>query len=153
MKASPSATCWPSRRSVIGERDPIPRTNGKAERFIQTSLREWAYARAYTSSAERTETLKPWLQTYNTERTRGGIRHMTPFAKPNNVLGFDALIHEQLFNRIYPGHQTLFGGITQTQFDPGPVCLQPIGQGVRPDNRDKSRLRAGFGRGRLGGDE
>ena len=46
-----------------------PRTNGKAERFIQTSLREWAYARPYTSSAERTETLKPWLQTYNTERT------------------------------------------------------------------------------------
>jgi transposase InsO family protein len=66
-----------------------PRTNGKAERFIQTSLREWAYAQPYTSSAERTETLKPWLQSYNTTRTHSGIKHMTPFAKLNNVLGFD----------------------------------------------------------------
>jgi transposase InsO family protein len=67
-----------------------PRTNGKAERFIQTSLREWAYAHAYTTSAERIETLKPWLQTYNTTRTHSGIKHMTPFAKLNNVLGFDS---------------------------------------------------------------
>ena len=66
-----------------------PRTNGKAERFIQTSLREWVYAQAYTTSAERIETLKPWLQTYNTTRTHSGIKHMTPFAKLNNVLGFD----------------------------------------------------------------
>ncbi len=83
-----------------------PRTNGKAERFIQTSLREWAelakvprasargkpvkgYAHTYTSSAERTETLKPWLHTYNTTRTHSGIKHMTPFARLNNVLGFD----------------------------------------------------------------
>ena len=67
-----------------------PRTNGKAERFIQTSLREWAYAHAYTTSAERIETLKPWLQTYNTTRTHSGIKHMTPFARLNNVLGFDS---------------------------------------------------------------
>jgi len=67
-----------------------PRTNGKAERFIQTSLREWVYAQAYTTSAERIETLKPWLQTYNTTRTHSGIKHMTPFAKLNNVLGFDS---------------------------------------------------------------
>ena len=66
-----------------------PRTNGKAERFIQTSLREWAYAQPYTTSAERIETLNPWLQTYNTTRTHSGIKHMTPFAKLNNVLGFD----------------------------------------------------------------
>ncbi len=67
-----------------------PRTNGKAERFIQTSLREWAYAQAYTTSAERIETLEPWLKTYNTIRTHSGIKHMTPFAKLNNVLGFDS---------------------------------------------------------------
>jgi transposase InsO family protein len=66
-----------------------PRTNGKAERFIQTSLREWAYAQPYKTSAERIETLKPWLTTYNTTRTHSGIKHMTPFAKLNNVLGFD----------------------------------------------------------------
>ena len=66
-----------------------PRTNGKAERFIQTSLREWAYADADTTSTARINRLKPWLQTYNTTRTHSGIKHMTPFAKLNNVLGFD----------------------------------------------------------------
>jgi transposase InsO family protein len=45
-----------------------PRTNGKAERFIQTALREWAYADAYHSSAERAGALGPFLATYNTTR-------------------------------------------------------------------------------------
>jgi transposase InsO family protein len=67
-----------------------PRTNGKAERFIQTSLREWAYAHTYTTSAARTASLTPWLKTYNTVRRHSGIKHMTPFAKLNNVLGFDS---------------------------------------------------------------
>ena len=66
-----------------------PRTNGKAERFIQTSLREWAYAQAYTTSAKRIETLRPWLTSYNTTRTHSGIKHMTPFAKLNDLLGCD----------------------------------------------------------------
>jgi transposase InsO family protein len=39
-----------------------PRTNGKAERFIQTGLREWAYARTYATSAERTAALAPFLR-------------------------------------------------------------------------------------------
>ena len=73
----------------IRTRPYTPRTNGKAERFIQSSLREWAYAQPYSSSTERTETLKPWLQSYNTTRTHSGIKHMTPLAKLNNVLGFD----------------------------------------------------------------
>jgi transposase InsO family protein len=55
-----------------------PRTNGKAERFIQTSLREWAYAVAYSTSDDRTEALIPWLKSYNTARTHSGIRHQTP---------------------------------------------------------------------------
>ena len=42
-----------------------PRTNGKAERFIQTSLREWAYARPYATSHERSAALAPWLEHYN----------------------------------------------------------------------------------------
>jgi transposase InsO family protein len=42
-----------------------PRTNGKAERFIQTLINEWAYARVYSTSAERTAQLKPWLVHYN----------------------------------------------------------------------------------------
>lgn len=45
-----------------------PRTNGKAERFIQTSLKEWAYARAYENSDKRKTMLQPWLDYYNTRR-------------------------------------------------------------------------------------
>ena len=66
-----------------------PRTNGKAERFIQTSLREWAYALAYSTSDDRTDALIPWLKSYNTARTHSGIRHQTPFTKLNNLLGFN----------------------------------------------------------------
>ena len=42
-----------------------PRTNGKTERFIQTALREWAYAHTYQNSAQRSQQLPLWLHTYN----------------------------------------------------------------------------------------
>ncbi|RAI53709.1 IS481 family transposase, partial [Roseicella frigidaeris] len=42
-----------------------PKTNGKAERFIQTSIREWAYASPFSSSADRTRAMRPWLHAYN----------------------------------------------------------------------------------------
>jgi transposase InsO family protein len=45
-----------------------PQTNGKAERFIQTMLREWAYGRLYGSSAERSSQLAGWLDRYNYRR-------------------------------------------------------------------------------------
>jgi transposase InsO family protein len=45
-----------------------PRTNGKAERFIQTALREWAYLRLYQNSAERQSELQPWMHQYNWHR-------------------------------------------------------------------------------------
>jgi hypothetical protein len=66
-----------------------PRTNGKAERFIQTSLREWAYAHTYETSHQRTAQLKPWLVDYNTVRTHSGIKHLTPMLRLNNLLGND----------------------------------------------------------------
>jgi transposase InsO family protein len=50
-----------------------PRTNGKAERFIQTALREWAYARPYASSSERCHAIEPWLHHYNHHRPHAGI--------------------------------------------------------------------------------
>ena len=50
-----------------------PKTNGKAERFIQTSLREWAYARAYNTSHQRAAELPRWLHRYNWHRPHGGI--------------------------------------------------------------------------------
>ena len=57
----------------IFTRPYTPKTNGKAERFIQTSLREWAYARAYNTSNERTAELPRWLHRYNWHRPHGGI--------------------------------------------------------------------------------
>src|SRR5258707_14520129 len=58
-----------------------PKTNGKAERFIQTSLREWAYARAYNTSDERAAELPRWLHRYNWHRPHGGIKAQTPISR------------------------------------------------------------------------
>jgi transposase InsO family protein len=55
-----------------------PRTNGKAERLIQTLLRRWAYHRPYRSSAERTAALSPWLNHYNYTRPHGSLSHKPP---------------------------------------------------------------------------
>jgi transposase InsO family protein len=66
-----------------------PKTNGKAERFIQTSLREWAYARAYQSSAERGHAMIPWIIDYNHNRPHSALGGIPPAAKLNNVLGFN----------------------------------------------------------------
>jgi transposase InsO family protein len=58
-----------------------PKTNGKAERFIQTSLREWAYAKAYPTSDHRAAELPAWLHRYNWHRPHGGIGSKTPISR------------------------------------------------------------------------
>ena len=58
-----------------------PRTNGKAERFIQTMLREWAYARPYTSSGWRRRALAPWLRYYNHVRPHGSLDAFPPMTR------------------------------------------------------------------------
>lgn len=73
----------------IRTRPYTPRTNGKAERFIQTSLREWAYARPYLSSAHRNQAIGPWTDAYNLTRPHAGIGGITPFQRLNNLLGND----------------------------------------------------------------
>ena len=60
-----------------------PQTNGKAERFIQTALREWAYARAYDTSDQRAADLPIWTHMYNWHRPHGGIKHQTPISRLN----------------------------------------------------------------------
>ena len=57
-----------------------PRTNGKAERFIQTMLREWAYAQSYPSSAARARQLPRWLHHYNHTRLHGSLGHKPPIS-------------------------------------------------------------------------
>ena len=69
-----------------------PKTNGKAERFIQTCLREWAYAEAYLSSSQRTAALHTWLHHYNWHRPHSAINCQPPITrlglKGNNLLKF-----------------------------------------------------------------
>src|SRR5499427_1597757 len=69
-----------------------PKTNGKAERFVQTSLREWAYAQAYENSRQRKDQLPAWLHRYNWHRPHAGIDDKTPISRlgltENNVLRF-----------------------------------------------------------------
>jgi transposase InsO family protein len=67
-----------------------PKTNGKAERFIQTCLREWAYARAYHTSDQRAEELPSWTHRYNWHRPHGSINSKPPISRlgliGNNLL-------------------------------------------------------------------
>jgi transposase InsO family protein len=58
-----------------------PRTNGKAERFIQTLVREWAYGRAYPTSKRRRRALAPWLRYYNTRRPHTALHFQPPFSR------------------------------------------------------------------------
>jgi transposase InsO family protein len=58
-----------------------PQTNGKAERFIQTLLREWAYAQPYPTSARRTRALAPWLRAYNTIRPHAALGYQAPCSR------------------------------------------------------------------------
>lgn len=58
-----------------------PQTNGKAERFIQTSLREWAYAQAYRNSHQRRAELPVWLHQYNWHRPHAGIDDNVPISR------------------------------------------------------------------------
>jgi transposase InsO family protein len=64
-----------------------PRTNGKAERLIQTLLNEWAHARIYGSSRERTEALPPYLDRYNYRRPHSSLNHQPPATRLNSVVG------------------------------------------------------------------
>ena len=68
-----------------------PQTNGKAERFIQTALREWAYVRSYANSYERTKAWLPWLHRYNWHRPHASLNYRPPIRRlglsVNNLSG------------------------------------------------------------------
>jgi transposase InsO family protein len=74
----------------IRTRPYTPRTNGKAERFIQTALREWAYAQAYPNSDRRAQELPIWLHRYNWHRPHGSLKSKPPISRlgltENNLL-------------------------------------------------------------------
>jgi transposase InsO family protein len=64
-----------------------PRTNGKAERFIQTLINGWAYGRLYANSAERTAALDAWLDHYNFIRPHGSLSHKPPGSRLTKAPG------------------------------------------------------------------
>ncbi len=85
-----AATCRQLGIRHLRTRPYTPRTNGKAERFIQTALREWAYARLYQNSDHRRSELDPWLHQYNWHRPHASLGQSPPISRSaldgNNVL-------------------------------------------------------------------
>jgi len=73
--------CRRHRIRHLRTRPYTPRTNGKAERFIQTCLREWAYAEAYSNSAQRTTALAHWLHHYNWHRPHTALESKPPISR------------------------------------------------------------------------
>ncbi len=63
-----------------------PKTNGKAERFIQTSLREWAYAHAYSHSSQRSDRLSSFLHNYNWHRPHHSLNLLAPISRLHQPL-------------------------------------------------------------------
>jgi transposase InsO family protein len=81
-KSAPFALwCAQHRIEHIRTQPYRPRTNGKAERFIQTMLREWAYAAAYHSSAHRQRALPAWVDYYNHQRPHSALGHKPPASR------------------------------------------------------------------------
>jgi len=87
-----AAACRRLRIRHIRTKPYTPKTNGKAERFIQTALREWAYARTYEDSRERSSELPAWLHRYNWRRPHGGLNSKPPVSRlpssQDNLLRF-----------------------------------------------------------------
>jgi len=70
---------------VLKTRPYRPQTNGKAERFIQTLIREWAYARPFTHSRFRIRALQPWLRHYNQRRPHGSLDGKPPLSRLRGI--------------------------------------------------------------------
>ena len=76
-----AAACAALRIKHIRTRARRPQTNGKAERFIQTLQREWAYAAVYETSRHRAHALGPWIHFYNRRRPHGALGHQPPASR------------------------------------------------------------------------
>lgn len=79
--------CAERRLRHLRTRPYTPRTNGKAEQFIQILLRNWAYAFAYSTSAHRTRALAGWLRWYNRRRPHGSLGGLPPVSRVSHLPG------------------------------------------------------------------
>ena len=84
-----AATCRHLGLRHLFTRPYTPRTNGKAERFIKTSLLEWAYVRLYRHSEDRTRALATWLHHYNWHRPHTAVSGLPPITR---VVSADNLV-------------------------------------------------------------
>lgn len=99
-----AAACQALRVAHRRTRPYTPRTNGRAERFLQTLLREWAYARPYTSSLARQASLPGWLHYYNWHRRHGSLENRPPISR---VVPAENLERSQLVTNHH--HAVLMG--------------------------------------------
>lgn len=76
-----AAACKDLKLKHIRTKPYTPKTNGKAERFIQTALREWAYAKAYETSDQRKSHLSEWTHMYNWHRPHGSLNSKPPISR------------------------------------------------------------------------
>lgn len=91
-----------------------PRTNGKAERFIQTVLREWAWARPYQNSEQRRQQLPQWLHQYNWHRPHASLGHAPPISRSG--LDRDNLLSHHIY---------VFAFATQKRSTPASFAVNP----------------------------
>jgi transposase InsO family protein len=89
-------TCRHFNLKHIRTRIYTPRTNGKAERFIQTAIREWAYARLYQSSADRLNHLAPWIHQYNWHRPHASLNQRPPISRARSDLDVNNLLRHDI---------------------------------------------------------
>ena len=85
--AAHALACRALKIKHIHTRPYRPQTNGKAERFIRTMLREWAYAAVYGSSTERAAALSGWVERYNFRRRHGALGHRPPIERLRELAG------------------------------------------------------------------
>ena len=89
-------TCREWHIKHIRTRFYTPRTNGKAERFIQTAIREWAYERLYQNSTERTARLSPWTHQYNWHRPHASLNQRPPISRLRHDLDVNNLLRHDI---------------------------------------------------------
>lgn len=80
-------TCRSLHLEHLRTRPYTPRTNGKAERFIQTALREWCYRYPYPTSTHRTQALPGWIRWYNRRRPHGSLHGHPPISRVAHLRG------------------------------------------------------------------